>query len=160
MPLRKTLYTNAAASSLYNLEPATGMTRLFSSGQCQGKVWAVGFGLQQVREKTDLLKSIGPCKLLAHSLAMPGSTRRSARELPGATIPKPFSGQKPNNALTEPQEVQIYCLMLTQLCKSQHTFLLYLPSHFQTTGFSCYDPQGVLLCADKMFLLPGPLGWC
>lgn len=60
----------------------------------------MGSGVRQVREKMDLLESREPCKLPAHSLAMLGSTRKSERELPGATISKSFSGQKPDNTLT------------------------------------------------------------
>lgn len=60
----------------------------------------MGSGVKQVGEKMGLLESREPCKLLAHSLAMQGSTGKSERELPGATIPKSFSGQKPDNTLT------------------------------------------------------------
>lgn len=113
--------------------------RLLSLRKCQGRVQAVGSGVKQVREKTGLLESIEPCQLLAH-LAMQGSIWKSERELPRATIPKLFSGQKPDNTDSEPQEVQTYYLTLTQPCKTQGACLTFICTSEQP-DFCAINPK-------------------
>ena len=83
---------------------------------------------------------------------------QSARELPGGEQSESHHWSEAcQHADPKPQEVQICCLMLTQLCENQGTFLVYLHLNVQILGFHVIIPKGVLLCAHKTSLLPSPL---